>query len=61
MVSSKGKAGQEEFGSVCRVHYGAIAIVDGDWGGGHALVVNMHVSGVEVGGTTGVGDGNGGV
>ena len=59
LAGGKGQAGQVELGSVRRIHDGAIRIVNGDGGTGDALVMNWHISGAEVGGTTGVGDGNG--
>ena len=59
LAGGKGQAGQVELGSVCRIHDGAIRIVDGDGGSGDALVMNWHIGGAEVGGATGVSDGNG--
>ena len=60
MAGGKGQVGQEELSCVSRVHDFAIWIVDGDWDGGDAFVMHWHIDCAKVGGTTGVGDGNGG-
>jgi len=60
LAGGKWQVGQEELGRVGRIHDGAIWIVDGDGGSGYALVMNWHIDCAKVGGTTGVGDGNGG-